>query len=69
MQAAKGVQAAASRQPPLQVKELKAEIEFVLQKEGSVEAGWKFFIVPLDAKLGGTLSSGTIQHITVDFGY
>jgi hypothetical protein len=69
IQAARGVQAAATRQPPLQVKELKTDIEFVVHKEGTAELGFKFVILPIDVKMGGGLSSGAIQRITVDFGY
>jgi hypothetical protein len=69
IQAARGVQAAASRKPPLLVRELKAEIEFVVRKEGNSEIGWKFLIIPVDVKIGGGLSTGAIQRISVDFGY
>jgi hypothetical protein len=69
IQAARGVQAAAVRKPPLQVRELKAEIEFVVQKEGTSQIGFKFRIVPVDVKIGAALSTGAIQRISVDFGY
>jgi hypothetical protein len=69
MQAARGVQAAATRKPPLRVKSLKVDLEFVVSREGSVDAGWKFAIIPIDLKLSGTVTSGTVQHISVEFGY
>jgi hypothetical protein len=69
IQSVRGVQAAAGRKPPLQVRDFKAEIEFVVRKEGNAEIGWKFFIIPIDVRMGGGLSSGAIQRISVDFGY
>jgi hypothetical protein len=69
VQAARGVQKAAGRSPPLQVKELKAEIEFVVEKEGNADVGWKFFLAPIEAKMEGAISSGAIQRVNVDFGY
>lgn len=69
VQTAQGVQAAAFRKPPLVIKDLKAEIEFVVEKEGSADVGWKFVIVPIEVKAAGTLSTGSVQRITVDFGY
>jgi hypothetical protein len=69
IQAARGVQAAATRKPPLQVKELKAEIDFVVHKEGTAELGFKFVILPTDVKIAGALASGAVQRIVVDFGY
>lgn len=64
--AAKAVQQAASRQPPLHLRKLTATVRFVVSTDAG--AGVKFLILPVTLDLGGTVKSVEIQEAVLVFG-
>jgi hypothetical protein len=63
--AARDVKQAASREPPLHLKELSATISFTVEKSADVSAGLK--ILPVTAEIGGKLKREDVQKITIVF--
>ena len=63
--AARGVQAAKDRTPPLLLDSMKAEFGFVVNTNTS--GGIKFEIVPVSAEMSGELSKKAVHKISVSF--
>lgn len=63
--AARGVQAAKDRQPPLLLDNMKAELGFVVSTNTSAKVA--FEILPVSAELGGDLSRKAVHKISISF--
>jgi hypothetical protein len=65
IEAARDVKRAASRDPPLHLKELSATISFTVEKHVDGSAG--FHILPVTIDMGGKVRKEDVQKITIAF--
>jgi hypothetical protein len=65
IEAAKSVNRALKRKPPLRLSKLTAKIRFVVKTEGG--GGVNFKLLPVTIKLGGQAREVTTQQIIIEF--
>lgn len=63
--AARDVKKAETRDPPLHLVKLEAEIDFEIKKTSSGSFG--FDLIPISADVGGKLGQTGVQRITIIF--